>query len=506
MKYLFAALLVLLVVASLGLRMSFPDLQAHRPVMYWVTDANPARELQVETFHKWLEKHGHVDEEGEPLVELRLDTGSSDTTKKVIQSVSGVAGDLMDTTGESMRLLQAMGVVADLTDDAEQMGFDVEQTYEAIRPALTLNGRQYRYPANVAVSMLWVNVDTLRRFGLEPPPSRWTWDDFEELGIKFKEAANPPGTPAFARRFLASDLWSMLMIRSAGISLYNETMTASGLDDPRYVDMLATKYRWIYELNILPTPDDRDAFSSAQGYGGASLQLFNSGQYAMVSGGRYMLIQLRRFENLGELKVVEPPYRELPTTIIASRAVVLYAGSKHPELAKLFLSYLASEDYNQLIIQDADALPPNPRYTQSEAFLKPPDYPNEWEIHAPFVNAANTIAIGKSLSPYILPTETERSRQKFEDFVMTRQMTPEEAAAATAREINATIAEEVSRKPELQDAYEADLKRQKRINELKDLGQPIPKSLITNPFHLSYYEQKGMLVDDTPAAETPEQN
>ena len=491
---------MVLVVASLGLRMSFPDLQAHRPVMYWVTDANPARELQVETFHRWLQKNGHVDEDGEPIVELRVDTGSSDTTKKVIQSVSGVAGDLMDTTGENMRLLQAMGVVTDLTDDAQAMGFGVDQTYPAIEPALTIDGRQYRYPANVAVNMFWVNVDTLRRFGLEPPPSRWTWDDFEALGIKFKEAANPPGTPAFARRFLAADIWSMLMIRSAGLSLYNETMTACALDDPRYVDTLATKRRWIYELNILPTPDDQDAFSSAQGYGGAALQLFNSGQYAMVGGGRWLLIQMRRFDNLGELKIVEPPYRELPTTIIASRAVVLYAGSRYPELAKLFLTYLASEDYNNLIIADGDALPPNPRYTQSEAFLRPPDYPKEWQLHGAFVDAAEDIAIGKAFSPYILPTETERTRLKFEDFVMTRQMTPEQAAAATAREINAAIAEEVARKPELQEPYAEDLKRQKRINELKELGQPIPRSLITNPFHVAYYQRQGRLVDDTPSA------
>ena len=497
MKLFFLIALVLLVTASLLLRMSYPDLQTDRPVIYWVTDPNPARVRQVEVFHRWLVKEGHVDEDGEPVVQLRLDTGNNDGTKKIIQSVSGVAGDLIDTNASQMRLMQAMEVIADVTDDARQLGFGTDQSFAAVEPVLTVDGRQYRYPANVATEMMWVNVDTLRRFGLEPPGSRWTWDEFEALGVAFKEAANPPGTPAYARRFLTNGLTTRQMMPTAGVSPYNETLTASALDDPQYVRTLQTKYRWVYELNILPTPDDQDAFSSAQGYGGAALQLFNSGQYAMVPGGRWYLIQLRRFENLGELRVIEPPHDGFPCTTLRSRAVALYAGSRYPELAKLFLAYLASEDYNRLIIEDADALPPNPRYTQSEAFLRPPEYPGEWQIHRAFVEAASAIGVGEPISPYILPTESERVRSRNEQLVMTHQMTAEDAAAATAQQVNALIAEEVARKPELQEPYEADLKRQKRINELKQLGQPIPRSLISNPFYVAYYQRQGRLLDDT---------
>ncbi|MEM8737901.1 MAG: extracellular solute-binding protein [Planctomycetota bacterium] len=498
LKYLFVCVLLLLVVASLGLRLSFPGAQSDRPVIYWVTDRNPARELQVATFHEWLAENGHVDERGEPIVELRLDVANRDTTKQTIQSVSGVGGDLMDMPGQVMWLFRAMGVIEDITDDARAMGFGPEQTYEAIQPEITVEGRQYRYPANVTVPMLWVNPDTFRRYGLEPPPPRWTWDEFEALGIAFKEAANPPGTPASDRRFILSAVDSSLtqMYRSTGLSILNETLTASDLDDPRYVETLTRLHHWIYGLNILPTPDDVQAFDAAQGYGGVSLQLFNRGQYAMVSGGRWLLIQLRRFEGLGELSVVELPHRDFPNSLIATRAVALYKGSKHPELAKLFLAYLASDAYNELIVADADALPPNPKLTATDAFLRPADYPSEWGVHEAFVDAAQTIAIGRTYSPYILPTVMERIRKDYADQYNNNMIGAEAAARRTAEVTDRRIADNIRRKPELRDAYAADVALQKKIDELKEKGEPIPEAWVKNPFYREYYRQTGKLISE----------
>ncbi len=51
------------------------------------------------------------------------------------------------------------------------------------------------------------------------------------------------------------------------------------------------------------------------------------------------------------------------------------------------------EDYNMQIVRDGDALPPNPKYVETDAFKRPPDYPNEWGCHEVHSEAAQTIAI-----------------------------------------------------------------------------------------------------------------
>ncbi|MEM9754075.1 MAG: ABC transporter substrate-binding protein [Planctomycetota bacterium] len=502
MKYLFVVLLLLLAVASLGVRFSQPDLQTDRPVIYWVTDKNPARELQVERFHAWLVSEGHVDENGEPAVQLRLDMGNSEDSKKIIQSISGVGGDLMDTGGPTMRFLQAMGVLVDLTDHAQENGYGLDQTYPALAPDLSIDGRQYRYPANVAARMVWVNPAVFEQLGLEPPPKRWTWDQFEELGIAFRDRANPPGTSPSDRRFLSDKFDSTVMAMTNGIVPLNETLTASALNDPRYVDVMETYKRWVYELNILPSPDDMAAVTAAQGYGGAGLQLFGRSQYGMFEGGRYHLIQIRRFPQLGQLRVVEPPHNELPVTTLQSRAVVLYAGSDRPDLGRLFLEFLASESYNSTIVEDADALPPNPKFTRTDAFERPPQFPNEWGTHEVFRDAAETIAVPGAYSPYVLPSVVNRERSdKFQAFISGR-LTAEEAAQASADAIDERIASELQRKPELREAYERDRAMQEKIDALKAEGRPIPASWIKNPFHRYYYAQQGLLLDDSAAPAT----
>lgn len=505
MKILFAVLLCVLCAAAAGTYVSFPDTGSDVPVIYWVTDRNPARELQVETFHKWLVKQGHVTGEGTPKVELRLDMANRDISKQIIQSVSGVGGDLMDIGGGNLPLFEAMGIVTDVTDAGVALGFDPSQTYRAIGPEITVDGRQYMFPCNVAMTVYWVNSDTFAAVNMPVPPTRWTLEEFEAIGKEFVRRANPPGTRPDQKRFLANDVNLTILHRSLGLSVFNETLTACDLDDPRYARVLGLKRRWIYEDNFLPTPDDADAFATQQGYGGAMLALFGSGNYAMVSGGRWYLIRFREFDNLGPLKVVEPPHGGFPNTTIGTRAAVLYAGSAHPDLARLFLSYLASEDYNSLIVHDADALPPNPRYTQSEAFLRPPDHPNEWGAHGEIVRQAEEIAIAGVYSPFVLPSVVSREANFFMQDFMAYRCTAEEAAARSAAAINRAIQGEVQRKPELQAEYDRRLALQQKIDQRLASGRKLPPEWISNVFYLRYYADQGMLLEpgSPDARETP---
>jgi len=508
MKYLFCLILLVLVAASIGTYVAMPDQQSDVPVIYWVTDANPARVEQVRKFHQWLVDNGHTKpgDPTRPIVELRLDTANRRSDKIIIQCVSGVGGDIMDvgSTAGLQLFYDEIGFLADVTEEAKKLKFDPGQTYEAIRSQITVpDGRggrkQVMFPCNVYAVMLWVNRATFKKYGLEPPPKRWTFEQFERRGKRVRDV------------FFCNYVDTLLMHRSLGLSRFNETLTWCDLDDPRYVKVLKLKKKWMYEDRITPSPSDIASFATEAGYGGSTLQLFNSGNYAMFSMGRYALIQLRKFGRL-ELAVAELPHGGFPNTLTGTRAAAVYKGSKHKKLAYLFLAFLASESYNAQIVDDADALPPNPIYTKSKAFTRPAKYPNEWGCHEAFADAVEKISIGTVYSPFISPNTANREVGNFGDKFMSGVTSAEEAAADTARKINDEIRRTLEEKPGLAGRHEKLLQRQRQIDRrveawreveaLEAAGEPVPEALrrrarkipldwIDNVFYRRYYTHKG---------------
>ncbi|MEM6391489.1 MAG: extracellular solute-binding protein [Planctomycetota bacterium] len=497
MKYIFLASFLLLLGAGVVTTVTEPDLRSDVPVLYWVTDRNPARIAQVAGFHEWLVERGHVTEDGKPMLELRLDTASRDPSKQIIQSIAGVAGDIMDCDVGQMH---ALGVLEDVTDDAARLGFGVDQTYPALEPALTRNGRQYGFPCNVGILSMWSNPATFAAVGLEPPAREWSIEEFERLGKEYVRRANEPGerqTHFFVSSMLS---WSgprfmITLHRAKGLSIFNETLTAATTDDPRYAWVLSKCRQWTYEDNIMPTAAEASSLAVESGYGSAEFPLFVEGRYAMIVTGRWALIRMRDFAEPPEIKL---SYYPVPpdgygNDLIATRAAAVYRGGKNKDLAVLFLAYLASESYNNQIVADADALPPNPLFAESEAFDRPPDWPNEWDVHAPTHEAAQERAIAESISPFIPRSTVARLAGDALQEVMSdpQVATPEEAAATLQEEINHQIAMTVRESATLRQRFDEAVELQKKIDTYRAEGRPIPIEWIANPFHRRYYLDKG---------------
>lgn len=490
MKYVFMGSFAVAIIASWFTWSIQPDVTSDVPVLYWVTDPNPARELQIATFDKWLAK-----DPSRPRFEMRVDTANMDHSKMLIQGVSGVASDIIGHCGDSrMYLFQEIGLLEDVTESAKRLNYDPSYTWQAIVPDITIDGRQYGFPCNVYVHLLWVNKATFKDCGMDPPPKRWTFEEFEELGTEFVKRANEGKTrqDVFFINGTHVDVWR----RSLGLDIYNETLTRCILNDPRNVQVLDMAWRWTYEARIIPSRADIEAFATQAGYGGATLQLFNSGNYAMFMMGRYALIQLREFaKDSGglELAVSEPPHGGFPNTGIGTRAAAVFVGGKHKELARYFQAYLASEDYNMNIVLDADALPPNPKVTETEEYLRPKDYPNEWGCHEAFSDAAREIGIAYSNSPFVLSDTANRIIIEAEEGAMTRkrELSPRAACAMAEERVNEKIALRLEQNPRLRPLYEERLAIQERIDRYRREGKAVPLEWISNPFYRKYYVFKG---------------
>ncbi len=502
MKYIFLASFCVLVAAGWGLVLTEPNLQSDVPVLYWVTDSNPARIRQVETFHRWLRANGHVTAEGKPLLELRLDMASRDPAKQIIQSVAGVAGDIMDC---DLGQMQALGVLADVTDHAGKLGFGVDQTYPALAPVLIRAGRQYGFPCNVAILSLWSNPATFAAVGLNPPGRDWTVEQFEELGREFVKRANKPGerqTVFFCNSLATWQGGRMLMSlhRSRGLSIFNETMTAATTNDPRYAWVLQKVRQWTHEDHLIPTAAEEASFATQSGYGGAELSLFLEGRYGMILAGRWGVIRLREVARAPQIQLSYFPTAAggWPNDVISSRAAAVYAGSRYPELAMLFLAFLASEDYNRLIVADGDALPPNPRFADTAEFRHPQAYPHEWDLHGPTYDTAMHRAVALAESPFISGGTTRRLASQALEKVMATPMlaTPEAAAATLEEQINAEIAKTIRESETLLKQHHQLVALQQQIDARRAQGRPVPLSWITNPFHRRYYLEQGWIEDE----------
>jgi len=495
MKTLFGILLAILVVASIVTWKTLPSVASDAPVLYWVTDPNPARTEQIRTFRKWLADNGHPD------MTVLVDTVNLASEKVLVQGVSGVCGDLLDHTGgAAMRFRQAVGLLEDVTEWAEEMGFDVSKTFAVLRTELTVDGRQFAFPSNVSSDAMWVNVEAFENVGMERPPKQWTFEEFEEIGREFVKRANANEPGSLRRYFFLPDVDVSVMARTMGGAIYNETQSACVIDSEGYRRALGLRYKWTYEDRLLPTTADKGSFAALSGYGGVNFALFAQGNFAMVRSGRWASIAFRKYtddrKKAGreplKLAVSEDPYGDFRCSVGYTRATAMYAGGKQKDLAKYFMAYLASEEYNMNIVIDGDALPPNPVYTKTEEFLRPKDRPEEWQhpwgsVHETFVEIMGELGISPEFSPFVLDAVADRYIWEITDKYMNNMLSLEAATAHMQQRINEELQRSLQEDPGKVPLYEERVALQKQIDELRARGELVPLSWIANPYWRYYY-------------------
>jgi len=218
MKFIFLGSFLLLSLSAVVTWRLSPEGEHALPVLYWVTDDNPARVEQVATFRRWLAVH-HPDQQ----FELNVDAANVDGTKRIIECVSGDGDDVVDLFGGGeVRFFQQMGVLKDITDDARRLGFGPDQTWAALKAQIMVplpdgSLRQFVYPTNCTAQQYFVNLQAFRKYGLAPPPSQWSLEEFERIGKAFVAAANPD--PRHRLFFFADSIPGPVLRRSLGPAL-----------------------------------------------------------------------------------------------------------------------------------------------------------------------------------------------------------------------------------------------------------------------------------------------
>ncbi len=454
------------------------------PIVYWATDMDAVRLTQVKLFRNWLKKNGYPD------VDLRIDAANRGMDKMIIQGVTGVASDLLDPYTWDLPYLHSIGILENLGTVAKEFSITRDDFFPAIREAVEISGNLYGVPRNFNFFMNAVNVASFRKVDMVPPPYRMDAATFERIGKEFVSKSNKNRKRRevfFVHSVNRECLW-----RSLGVSWFNETLTAGGLDTPGARESFDLIKKWTYQDHLLPTTAEMSSFSVDQGLGLPAIQLLVQGHFGMILIGRHVFIQLRKLSPQVEWMGSEPVHAGYPNTLCYSRPVALYRSGKSREAAKYFLAFLKSEEFNMHVVEDTDGLPPVPSYIKRPEFLRPVGRTNEWPLHQAFARAADEIAITREVSPFVLPGPYIKKETACFDAFLSGLYTSGEASKIANDFINEEIATTIKRNSSLQKSYLAACERQKKIDLLKKAGKKIPLAWIDNPFLKRYYKDKGM--------------
>jgi multiple sugar transport system substrate-binding protein len=488
LKALFTLTLLFLVLISAATYLNLPGALSDKPQVNWIIAGGPEKIEQVEMFYAWMKENNY------PQFDLKMEKPSGRPEKKnIIQGISGVAADILDCYEEHIPLYQSVGMLADLTDIVEEMGLGLEQTYPSVRSSMQVDGRQYGFPRNVSSKLLLVNVEAFERLGLSPPPSVWSFEEFEQHGKAYIAAANVPGEHQTTYFSTPMGLYERIVYyRSMGKDYYNETLTRVDIEDPVYEEIYTMLHRWTHDLNLLPTALEAKGLSSASsgGLGTAGFHLFSEGRYGMMTGSRWGLLVIRKI-GPKKLSISEFPNGGFRNAVAYYGAAAIYAGSKHKDLAAYLLKFMASEEFNMHIVRSGDGLPPVAKYIETEEFLRPKDFPNEWNVHSRIREIITEITMPLPSSPFVAMLSVTRIEKNAFDKFSSDLSDAKESIRFAAEMINAEMKRAAGESPKLAVKYEEGLKNQAEIERLRSEEQLVPLHLITNPFYRRYYVEQG---------------
>lgn len=182
---------------------------------------------------------------------------------------------------------------------------------------------------------------------------------------------------------------------------------------------------------------------------------FSEGRAAMIIIGRWYIVQVPNFPDLkGNLGAVLLPHLPGKPSCGATdtRAAGINVKSPHWREALHFLQYLAGPEYNKVIVEDGDSLPPSPALARTGQDLVDEEVPDP-AFHQPFIEQEK-LARPIDNSPFIDPSEVDRWLKEAVDKVENRIQTPADAMHTLAGQIDQQIRVNLERRPDLQRSFQ----------------------------------------------------
>ena len=169
------------------------------------------------------------------------------------QAASGSMPDIVQMDYLYITTYAKNGSLADMQPYIDDGTIDVSGIDENLLNTGKINDTMSGIVLSSSEVAIGYNPDVLKEAGLEEPAADWTWEDFEEMGEKLKDAGVKDAIsldPSYDTNFF--NYW----VRQHGESLFSDDNKSLGYsDDKLFADWLAM-WKSMMDNDVVPTPDE----------------------------------------------------------------------------------------------------------------------------------------------------------------------------------------------------------------------------------------------------------
>jgi multiple sugar transport system substrate-binding protein len=226
------------------------------------------------------------------------------------------------------------------------------------KQAWTYKGKPYGLPLEAWTVELYANAEKLKELGFEAKPvTQFTAEEFASLIQKAKAKGwTPMSLGVGDRPFPGSFLTHEALLKKLGVQDYDRLLKGQlPWSDPRVVETLKLVRQWV-DAGLLPS-----SFTSLKIGESHSYFHTNPGSVLFISGSYYPSRAFNAPDKGGQPKDFPLAIIQYPSipgaacneckTIAVGGSYVVNADTKHPELAKKFMSSLATPEMGNLWLE-----------------------------------------------------------------------------------------------------------------------------------------------------------
>ena len=280
---------------------------------------------------QYLEEMKNVFEEQNPDIKIKIETvGFGDYFTKLMTLIAGNnPPDAFELNYENFYTYAKKGVLLDLAQPMEKVGFDESNINEMALKAFQADGKQYGLPFSFSNVILIYNKDLFDQAGAQYPTLDWTWQDELEAAKKIREL-----DPMTFGIYQPIQFWEFYKtVRQNGGSLLNDDKTEFTLNRKENIETLQFMVDRVQKYNVMP--------NDAQLAGMGDWDLFISGRLGMVVTGIWALPTFIKDCDFNWDIQVEPG-NIAKSTHFFSNGVVISKDAKNKEEAFKWINFLSS--------------------------------------------------------------------------------------------------------------------------------------------------------------------
>lgn len=246
--------------------------------------------------------------------------------------------------------------------------------------AYRFRGATYGVPDVTTSLVMFVNRSLFARTGATLPTDRWTWSDFLAAAQRVTNAGRAEevwGTADYTGNF---PRYTVLWQNDADI--LNKDRNAVTVDAPATVEALTWLADQLHRLRVHPTP--------AEMAGKTALQLFQEGKVAMwpnISSSMGTVAKTAAFD----FEVFHLPQGKKRVTRTACGDTAMVKASKNPEAGWAFEKFLATEEFQWLMVKAAGIIfPAHKKVTEAPELFAGGPFPKSPKISVEAMAYART--------------------------------------------------------------------------------------------------------------------